>query len=56
MRKRKVIERVFKCSICGNKAIAYKKSAHQTAQGHIKHLWCYKCMECTAHIQQSKWD
>lgn len=56
MRKRKMTERVFKCPKCGNKVVAYKTTAHRTGEGHIKHMWCYKCMEQTAHIQQSKWD
>jgi hypothetical protein len=56
MKKRCVSERVFKCEKCGNKMIAYKKTSHGTSQGHIKHMWCYKCMERTAHIQQTKWD
>jgi transcription elongation factor Elf1 len=56
MRKRTVVERVFKCSVCGTKAVAYKKSSHRTEEGHQKHMWCYKCMTRTAFIQQSKWD
>lgn len=56
MRKRSVTERVFKCDKCSNKVIAYKKSSHKTAEGHTKHMWCYKCMERTPHTQQSKWS
>lgn len=56
MKKHNTTERVFKCSICGNKTIAYKKSSRKTTTGHTKHLWCYKCLDRTAHIQQTKWD
>lgn len=56
MRKRHVTERVFKCECCGNKQIAYKKTSHGTTTGHVKHMWCFKCKDRTAHIQQTRWD
>lgn len=56
MKKRKVKERKFACDKCGNKVIAYKKSCHMTKEGHTKHMWCFKCMEITAHSQLTKWE
>lgn len=56
MRKQKMSERVFRCECCNNVQIAYKSQCHFTTKGHKKHMWCYKCREITAHIQQAKWQ
>jgi hypothetical protein len=43
--------RVFVCSICGEKVAAPKKRRYQTAVGHIKHMYCFRCQYTTEHIQ-----
>lgn len=43
--------RIFVCSICGEKIAAPKKRRYQTAVGHIKHMYCFRCQYTTEHIQ-----
>ena len=41
--QKNVTERRFKCPVCKTIQVAYKSSAHRTAEGHIKTMWCYWC-------------
>lgn len=50
-RKRPQVLRYFRCCECGTEITAPKRANKQTPRGHIKHMWCYKCKEVTAHEQ-----
>lgn len=50
------IPRAFRCEFCNNRMVAYKTKGQMTPIAHVKHMWCYICMDVTAHIQQTKWE
>lgn len=43
--------RVFECEVCGGRSIAPKRRCSSTANGHIKHMYCWRCKDTTKHIQ-----
>lgn len=53
--RKQVTERSFRCPDCGVVVTAYKKSSRRTAQGHIKHMYCYKCKDIKGFTQLSKY-
>ena len=53
--QKNVTERRFKCPVCKTIQVAYKSSAHRTAEGHIKTMWCYWC-KAERQFMQYKYD
>lgn len=53
--KKNVTERRFECPDCKIKMTAYKKSSRRTADGHTKHMYCYKCKAIKGFIQISNY-
>lgn len=52
MKRKDVTERTFKCTKCNIATMtAYKKSSRRTPDGHIKHIYCWKCQERTPFVQ-----
>jgi len=39
------------CLECGNVTTIIRQSCHLKSVGHIKDLWCYKCMDTTKHFE-----
>jgi hypothetical protein len=48
----KMQECKLKCSTCNNITTIQRRRGELRELGHIKHLWCYKCKDTTAHIEQ----
>lgn len=53
--QKNVTERVFCCPDCGTAVTAYKKSSRRTAQGHTKHMYCWKCKDTKGFVQLSRY-
>lgn len=53
MTRRSFALRDFECSICGAKMSFPKKPNRKTANGHIKHAYCYRCKKVTPFEQVS---
>lgn len=41
------------CECCSNVFPVPRKQSERRGRGHVKHIWCYKCMEVTAHVEQA---
>jgi hypothetical protein len=41
----------LECDCCKNLVTIQRKKSKQKDKGHIKHMYCYKCKETTAHIE-----
>ena len=39
------------CMECGTITPIVRRKCKQRTQGHIKHLWCYRCRRKTAHYE-----
>ena len=47
--KARTIMKELKCTVCGDVFPIQRRINRNRAKGHIKHLWCLKCREVTAH-------
>lgn len=54
VRRTKTEQTFLICSQCNNVFTIFRKVNRQKKDGHIKHLWCFKCKEVTAHIEDKK--
>lgn len=54
MGRAKVEQTFLICSECGNVFPIFRKVNKLKKDGHIKHLWCYKCKDVTAHIEDKR--
>ena len=43
--------RIFQCEECGERFIVPKRKGHSTANGHAKHMYCWRCKEVRKHVQ-----
>jgi len=41
----------LRCDICGTTKEIVRPGGQRRAQGHVKHTWCHKCRDRTAHIE-----
>jgi len=41
----------LECSECGNRAFIWRRRGKLKEKGHVKHLWCMRCQERTAHVE-----
>ena len=41
----------LECAMCGFVSTIQRRDSKNRAKGHIKHLWCPKCKERTAHVE-----
>lgn len=39
------------CSECGNDTTIWRRRSKLKEKGHVKHLWCARCLERTAHVE-----
>lgn len=49
--KTRTAQTFLQCSCCGNINPIFRKRSKMKAKNHIKHLYCYKCKEVTAHVE-----
>lgn len=47
------IQKELKCSECGYIFPIHRKAHRNHTSGHIKHMYCPKCMQITAHVEMS---
>lgn len=40
------------CQICGTVFTVWRPKAHKRPHNHVKHLYCVKCKEVTAHQEE----
>jgi hypothetical protein len=52
--QRPVRYKILRCTVCGNEIIVPRKPGRDKPPGHIKHMWCYRCMKTTAHEEQGR--
>lgn len=50
----RTVETFLICSVCDNVYPMFRHKGKQKKDGHIKHLWCYRCKETTAHIEDKR--
>ncbi len=48
----KLVQTSLVCEECGYREYIWRKAGRQRPCGHIKHMWCYRCKERTAHIEE----
>lgn len=53
-RKQKMFYSNLVCNKCGNAFKVPRKRAKKREEGHIKHMYCIKCKEITAHIEDNR--
>ena len=41
---------MLECTKCHNLVEIFRKKSKMKEKGHIKHFYCYKCKERTAHL------
>jgi len=46
----------LKCGECNNPVQIFRKRHRMKEKGHVKHMWCFKCKETTAHIELKEKD
>lgn len=56
MKKRKSLPRAFECTVCKERAVAYKRAGHFTGAGHIKTMYCWKCKKVVDFKQLPKYE
>lgn len=54
-RKKKTILSNLRCAECQNVTILPRPKGRKRKDGHVKHMWCFKCKKETAH-EESKTD
>jgi len=54
--RKQLVQRRFKCPVCGYVIIAFKKASFKTPNGHLKKLWCPRCKDEHNCIQISEWE
>lgn len=47
--KRNIEETELRCMECNNKQKIQRWQGYKKKEGHIKHLYCFKCKDTTAH-------
>lgn len=40
------------CEVCGNIMVIPRHPRRDKRSGHVKHIWCFKCRNVTAHIEK----
>lgn len=54
MKKQSTIGTALYCSVCDSKMMISRKASKKREEGHVKHMYCYKCKEVTAFIEGEK--
>ena len=49
--KTRTAQTFLQCSCCGNINPIFRKRSKMKGKNHIKHMYCYKCKEVTAHVE-----
>lgn len=44
----------LECVACGLTQTIQRRNSRDKASGHIKHLWCPKCLKRTPHVEQDE--
>ena len=39
------------CERCQSQFVIFRKKNELRGNGHIKHMWCYRCKSITPHIE-----
>lgn len=42
------------CTVCGLPQSIIRDSARRRPTGHIKHMYCFKCEDVTAHMENKR--
>jgi hypothetical protein len=50
----KTFQSHLECSECGTVATIWRKRVKPKEKNHVKHMYCYKCMDTTAHIEKKE--
>ncbi|MBQ4263130.1 MAG: hypothetical protein IJB83_02660 [Bacilli bacterium] len=45
---------MLKCLKCANVQTIRRRKSRLKKDGHIKHLWCWKCKERTKHLEEKE--
>lgn len=48
-----IVKRYFKCSECGE-TLPATSTKKNTKEGHVKHMYCFKCKKVTMTVQEVK--
>lgn len=51
MRRQKTFTTEHKCQECNAITTIHRKMAKRKERGHIKHMYCYRCHDTTAHAE-----
>ena len=51
---KKLVEKRLKCTVCGNVDTIQRTNHRNRETGHIKHIYCFKCRDTTAHEELSE--
>lgn len=51
-RRNKIILSNLRCTECQNVTIIPRPKGKKRKEGHIKHMWCYRCKKETAHREK----
>lgn len=43
------------CTECNNKVTIFRKKSKMKKDGHIKHMYCSKCLRVTAHVERHEY-
>lgn len=41
----------LRCQNCGNETMIWRRKGRLKEPNHVKHLWCFKCRDRTAHVE-----
>lgn len=52
--KTSTIPTYLECSCCKNVQQIHRKRSKGREKNHIKHMYCYRCKETTAHIEKKE--
>lgn len=44
------------CEKCDNKMLIPRKNGKLREQGHMKHMWCFKCKEVRGHLEYVRYN
>lgn len=54
--KTRTAETYLKCTTedCGNVVQIHRKRSKMREKNHVKHMYCFKCKETTAHVEEKE--
>jgi len=46
-----MVQKHLKCGVCDEVFPIWRKANRNKSDGHVKHLYCVRCREITAHVE-----